>query len=43
MVHVNYHPDKCARMQSIWAKYVNGDKAALDKYPIGSCFNAPDC
>ncbi|KAG2497784.1 hypothetical protein HYH03_004056 [Edaphochlamys debaryana] len=43
MVHVNYHPDKFQRMQSIWAKYVEGDKTALDKYPVGSCFNAPDC
>lgn len=43
MIHVNYHPDKFARMQSIWAKYVQGDKTALDKYPVGSCFNAPDC
>ncbi|KAG2436249.1 hypothetical protein HXX76_006560 [Chlamydomonas incerta] len=43
MIHVNYHPDKFQRMQSIWAKYVEGDKTALDKYPVGSCFNAPDC
>jgi len=43
MVHVNYHPDKFARMQSIWAHYVDGDVHALDKYPVGSCFNAPNC
>ena len=35
MVHVNYHPDKFARMQSVWARYVDGDKHALDKYPVG--------
>jgi hypothetical protein len=34
MIHVNYHPDKFARMQSIWARYVEGDKHALDKYPV---------
>lgn len=43
MVHANYHPDKYQRLQSIWARYVDGDKHALDKYPVGSCFNAPDC
>ncbi|GIL58590.1 hypothetical protein Vafri_13473 [Volvox africanus] len=43
MVHVNYHPDKFQRMQSVWARYVEGDRTALDKYPVGSCFNAPDC
>eukprot|EP00798_Chlamydomonas_sp_ICE-L_P007645 gene7645-801_t len=36
MVHVNYHPDKFARMQSVWARYVEKDMHALDKYPIGS-------
>ena len=35
MVHVNYHPDKFARMQSIWARYVENDMRALDKYPVG--------
>ena len=35
MVHVNYHPDKFARMQSIWARYVENDMHALDKYPVG--------
>uniref|UniRef100_A0A7S2QU31 Nucleotide-diphospho-sugar transferase domain-containing protein n=1 Tax=Chlamydomonas chlamydogama TaxID=225041 RepID=A0A7S2QU31_9CHLO len=43
MIHVNYHPDKFARMQSIWARYVEGDMHALDKYPVGSCFDAPNC
>ncbi|MEW5307111.1 MAG: hypothetical protein WDW36_009528 [Sanguina aurantia] len=43
MVHVNYHPDKFARMQSVWERYVNNDLHALDKYPVGSCHNAPDC
>lgn len=43
MIHVNYHPDKFARMQSIWARYVEGDAHALDKYPVGSCQNAPNC
>eukprot|EP00798_Chlamydomonas_sp_ICE-L_P031415 gene31415-6583_t len=43
MVHVNYHPDKWERMQSIWARYVDGDLTALDKYPIGECETAPDC
>jgi hypothetical protein len=43
MIHVNYHPDKFARMQSIWARYIEGDMHALDKYPIGSCQNAPNC
>ncbi|KAL6751100.1 nucleotide-diphospho-sugar transferase-domain-containing protein [Haematococcus lacustris] len=43
MVHVNYHPDKFARMQSIWARYVEKDMHALDKYPVGSCHNAPNC
>jgi len=43
MVHVNYHPDKFQRLQSVWARYVEGDMHALDKYPVGSCFNAPDC
>lgn len=36
MVHVNYHPDKFARMQSIWARYVEGDMHALDKYPVSA-------
>lgn len=30
-VHVNYHPDKFARMQSVWERYVNNDLHALDK------------
>lgn len=36
MVHVNYHPDKFERMQAVWAKYVEGDARALDKFPDGS-------
>jgi hypothetical protein len=35
MVHVNYHPDKYERLQSVWKKYVEGDVHALDHYPIG--------
>jgi hypothetical protein len=35
MVHVNYHPDKFERLQSVWKKYVEGDAHALDHYPIG--------
>jgi hypothetical protein len=35
MVHVNYHPDKYERLQSVWKKYVEGDAHALDHYPIG--------
>ena len=36
MVHVNYHPDKFERMQAVWARYVDGDLKALDKFPNGS-------
>lgn len=43
MVHVNYHPDKFQRLQSVIKRYVDGDMHALDSYPIGSCHNAPNC
>jgi len=39
MVHVNYHPDKFERMQSVWKRYIEGDLHALDSYPLGSCTN----
>ena len=42
MVHVNYHPDKFARMQSIWARYVEGDMHALDKYPVSRPKTVPE-
>jgi hypothetical protein len=40
MVHVNYHPDKYERLQSVWKKYVDGDAHALDHYPIGELAGA---
>lgn len=43
LIHVNFHPDKWDRMKSIVEMYVNGKADALDKYPVGSCENAPDC
>lgn len=43
MVHVNFHPDKWDRMKSLVEYYVDGKAHALDKYPVGSCENAPDC
>ena len=35
MLHVNYHPDKAARMAAAAAWY-GGDAAALDGFPDGS-------
>lgn len=35
MVHINYHPDKHARMQAVF-KYYAGDNHALDPFPGGS-------
>ncbi|KAK7321744.1 hypothetical protein VNO77_32647 [Canavalia gladiata] len=36
IVHVNYHPDKFARMKAIVDFYVNGKQDALDRFPDGS-------
>ncbi|KAK9817003.1 hypothetical protein WJX72_008113 [[Myrmecia] bisecta] len=36
MIHVNYHPDKHARMKAIVRRFVAGDKHALDHFPDGS-------
>ncbi|KAK9797806.1 hypothetical protein WJX73_009375 [Symbiochloris irregularis] len=36
MVHVNYHPDKHARMLAIVERYVHGKQHALDGFPNGS-------
>ena len=36
MVHVNYHPDKHARMLALVQKYVHGKAHALDSFPNGS-------
>eukprot|EP00899_Mesostigma_viride_P005546 jgi/Mesvir1/14993/Mv14652-RA.1 len=36
MIHVNYHPDKHIRMKAIVARYLHGDKRALDQFPDGS-------
>mmetsp|Transcript_23 Transcript_23/g.50 ORF Transcript_23/g.50 Transcript_23/m.50 type:complete len:368 (+) Transcript_23:166-1269(+) len=36
MVHVNYHPDKHARMKAVFAYYKHGDLHALDPFPGGS-------
>lgn len=36
IVHVNYHPDKFARMKAIVEFYVNGKQDALDHFPDGS-------
>jgi arabinosyltransferase len=35
-VHVNYHPQKFERMQSVWRRYVDNDTKALDEWPDGS-------
>ncbi|KAL3692450.1 hypothetical protein R1sor_006101 [Riccia sorocarpa] len=35
-IHVNYHPDKYARMLAIVDYYIQGNKRALDKFPDGS-------
>ena len=43
MVHVNYHPDKWERMLAIVNYFQKGDHAALDRFPDGSCKNAPNC
>ena len=45
LVHVNFHPDKWDRMKSVVARYVEGQRKALDPYPIGSCAAVctPDC
>mmetsp|Transcript_874 Transcript_874/g.3192 ORF Transcript_874/g.3192 Transcript_874/m.3192 type:complete len:441 (-) Transcript_874:158-1480(-) len=43
MIHVNYHPDKWERMRAIMQYYFDGDKRALDKFPDGSCWQAPNC
>ncbi|KAG4962391.1 hypothetical protein JHK82_039080 [Glycine max] len=36
IVHVNYHPDKFARMKAIVEFYANGKQDALDHFPDGS-------
>ncbi|GLT92157.1 hypothetical protein SLE2022_100080 [Rubroshorea leprosula] len=36
IVHVNYHPDKLARMKAVVEFYVNGKQDALDRFPDGS-------
>lgn len=36
MVHVNYHPDKHARVLAVFRYYVDGDAKALDAFPGGS-------
>lgn len=36
MVHINYHPDKHARMRAVFAHYADGDAGALDGFPGGS-------
>ncbi len=33
----------CLRAQAIWRRYVEGDAHALDRFPVGSCHNAPNC
>lgn len=43
MVHVNYHPDKWERMLSIVDRFQKGKINALDRFPDGSCKNAPNC
>ncbi|GJP67302.1 hypothetical protein CLOP_g24135 [Closterium sp. NIES-67] len=35
-VHVNYHPEKEARLVALIDYYVNGNKGALDPFPDGS-------
>lgn len=36
IVHVNYHPDKLARMKAVVEFYVNEKQDALDSFPDGS-------
>ncbi|KAI4316796.1 hypothetical protein L6164_024740 [Bauhinia variegata] len=36
IVHVNYHPDKFARMKAVVDFYVNGKQDALEHFPDGS-------
>ncbi|OIW03478.1 hypothetical protein TanjilG_14703 [Lupinus angustifolius] len=36
IVHLNYHPDKFARMKAVVDFYVNGKQDALDRFPDGS-------
>ncbi|XP_061353372.1 arabinosyltransferase RRA2-like [Gastrolobium bilobum] len=36
IVHVNYHPDKFARMKAVVDFYINGKQYALDHFPDGS-------
>lgn len=36
MVHVNYHPDKHARVRAVMRYYAEGDETALDAFPGGS-------
>ncbi|GMH17511.1 hypothetical protein Nepgr_019352 [Nepenthes gracilis] len=36
VIHVNYHPEKLARMQAVFEYYVNGKQDALDSFPDGS-------
>ncbi len=36
MIHVNYHPDKYARMLAVVDYYVNNKKSALQPFPDGS-------
>ena len=44
MVHVNYHPDKWERMQAIVERFGDHKNTrALDRFPDGSCANAPNC
>ncbi|KAL3538946.1 hypothetical protein ACH5RR_002312 [Cinchona calisaya] len=36
IVHINYHPDKLARMKAVVEYYVNGKRDALESFPDGS-------
>ncbi|XP_022937032.1 arabinosyltransferase RRA3-like [Cucurbita moschata] len=36
IVHINYHPDKYARMKAVVEFYVDGKQNALDHFPDGS-------
>ena len=36
MIHINYHPDKHARMLAVIKFYVDGDDHALEPFPGGS-------